>query len=362
MWNARSKRRCTVTILLVLNVTLLVMLGDPALGSEWYTVPEKDKLVEQPKPYSPYVDQHFPQRVFFGDTHHHSSYSFDSGLIGNKLGPEVSFRFARGEEIVTTTGQRAKLNRPLDFLVVSDHAEYLGIADLINTANPEFLATDVGRKWYTAMQKGGDAGWLAVLDIMQDMQKGAPQFKDANVERSVWERVIDIASEYNQPGRFTAFNGYEYSPLPDGNNLHRVVIYRDGPDRVKQLIPFSAFESQDPEQLWAFMAGYEEKTGGRILAIPHNPDEGRQRDASLAFPGRRVRGLRAVGHNQSQREPQGRLDAAVRICPKRLKGRPSTGEEARSQSFQIRDDRKFRYPHLVVHHPRGQLLRQAPSS
>ena len=262
---------------LLILTALALLPGGSALGQEkgqekWYTTPEKDKLVEQPKPYSPYVDQHFPQRVYFGDTHHHSSYSFDSGLIGNKLGPEVSFRFARGEEIVSSTGLRVQLNRPLDFLVVSDHAEYLGIAELINTANPEFLATDVGRKWYDAMQKGGEAGWLAVIDIMQDMQKGTPQFKDANVERSVWERVIDIASEYNEPGRFTAFNGYEYSPLPNGNNLHRVVIYRDGPDRVKQLIPFSAFDSQDPEDLWAFMSEYEKKTGGQVLAIPHNPN------------------------------------------------------------------------------------------
>jgi hypothetical protein len=113
------------------------------------------------------------------------------------------------------------------------------------------------------MQKGGEAGWLAVIDIMQDMQKGTPQFKNAKVERSVWERVIDIASEYNEPGRFTAFNGYEYSPLPDGNNLHRVVIYRDGPDRVKQLIPFSAFDSGlignklGPEVSFRFARGEE---------------------------------------------------------------------------------------------------------
>jgi len=271
-----SKLAKSIMAVVAIAALAMVFLGlsavQPALGQKWYTTPEKDKQVKKPKPYSPYVDQHFPQQVFFGDTHHHSSYSVDSGMIGNTLGPEVSFRFARGEEIVTSTGLRAKLNRPLDFLVIADHAEYLGLADLIVTANPELLATEVGRKWYAAMQEGGDAGWLAVMDLIQDFQKGTPQFKDANVERSVLERVIDIAAKYNQPGRFTAFNGYEYSPLPNGNNLHRVVIYRDGPDRVKQLIPFSAFDSQDPEDLWAFMARYEEKTGGRILAIPHNPN------------------------------------------------------------------------------------------
>ncbi|MCZ6611621.1 MAG: DUF3604 domain-containing protein, partial [Planctomycetota bacterium] len=229
MWNPRSKLHCTVRSLLVLSVTLLVVLGGSALGQEW--TPDKGQVVEQPKPYSPYVDQHFPQRVFFGDTHFHSSLSVDSGLIGNKLGLDQAFRFARGEEIVTSTGQRAKLNRPLDFLVVSDHAEYMGIADLLNTANPELLATDVGRQWYEAMQEGGDAAWQAAIRLVDDFKRGTPRFRDPKLERSVWERVIDIASEYNQPGTFTAFNGYEYSSTANGNNLHRVVVFRDGPDR-----------------------------------------------------------------------------------------------------------------------------------
>ncbi len=129
---------------LAFSVTLLVMLGGPALGQEWTL--EKDQRVEQPKPYSPYVDQHFPQRVLWGDTHFHSSLSVDSGLIGNKLDLDQAFRFARGEEIRTSTDQRAQLNRPLDFLVVSDHAEYLGIADLLNTGNPELLATARARR------------------------------------------------------------------------------------------------------------------------------------------------------------------------------------------------------------------------
>jgi hypothetical protein len=246
----------------------MAVLGGSALGQEWTM--EKDQQVEQPKPYSPYVDQHFPQKVLFGDTHHHSSLSCDSGLIGNRLGPDVGFRFARGEEIVTNTGQRAQLSQPLDFLVISDHAEYLGIADLLNTGDPALLATEVGQEWYKAMQKGGTTAWNTAVDICAEFSSGIPRYRDPKTERSVWDRVIAIASKYNAPGTFTAFNGYEYSSTVNGNNLHRVVIFRDGPDRVKQVIPFGAFDSTDPEDLWAFMAGYEEKTGGRILAIPHN--------------------------------------------------------------------------------------------
>ncbi len=86
---------------------------------------DRDDMPDEAPEYSPYVDDHFPKRVYFGDTHHHSSYSFDSGMFGNTLGPEESFRFARGEEVVASNGLRAKLIRPLDFLAVTDHAAYL---------------------------------------------------------------------------------------------------------------------------------------------------------------------------------------------------------------------------------------------
>jgi hypothetical protein len=249
-----------------------VAVEKPLMDLEQPSKVEVEPRAAAREEYSPYVDQHFPQRLLFGDTHHHSSFSVDSGLIGNRLGPDVSFRLARGEEVITNSGQRAKLIRPLDFLVISDHAEYLGIADLLNNGDPALLATDVGQQWYKAMQEGGKVAWNAAVDITAEFSSGEPRFRDPQVERSVWSRVVDIASEYNQPGAFTALNGYEYTSTVNGDNLHRVVIFRDGPDRVKQVIPFGAFDSQDPEGLWNYMAGYEENTGGRILAIPHNPN------------------------------------------------------------------------------------------
>jgi len=233
---------------------------------------DQDDMPNKAPEYSPYVDQHFPQRVFFGDTHFHSSLSVDSGMIGNTLDLDQALRFARGEEVISSTGLRARLNRPLDFLVLSDHAEYLGIADLLNTRDPALLATEVGRKWYQAMQAGGEAAKDTATEMIGDFGGGKASFRDAKVERSVWDRVVDTASKYDEPGTFTAFNGYEYTSTPTGNNLHRVVVFRDGPDRVKQVLPFGSFDSIDPEDLWAFMAGYEEKTGGQVLAIPHNPN------------------------------------------------------------------------------------------
>jgi hypothetical protein len=235
-------------------IVISVVLSYAALGQASM---EKGKPpAEQPEGYSPYVGQNFPQQVYFGDTHHHSSFSVDSGMLGNTLGPDQSFRFARGEEVTSSQGVRAKLIRPLDFLVVSDHAEYLGIADLLATGDPKLLATEVGRKWYEDVQKGPESAWMAAVGMMDDFTTGNERVKDPALKRSVWDRVVDIASEYNEPGKFTAFNGYEWTSAPGGNNLHRVVVFRDGPDRVKQILPFSAFDSIHPEDLWDFLADY----------------------------------------------------------------------------------------------------------
>jgi hypothetical protein len=135
----------TKTLVAAVTIVALTVLGGSALASE--LMPIKSQKVEQPKPYCPFVDQHFPQKVLFGDTHFHSRLSVDSGMIGNTLGLDDAFRFSRGEEIVTSTGQRAKLIRPLDFLVLADHAEYLGIADLLATEDPALLATEAGKKF-----------------------------------------------------------------------------------------------------------------------------------------------------------------------------------------------------------------------
>jgi hypothetical protein len=142
----RTKLRGTARNLLALATALVVLPGGLALAQDTGTL-DKDKVLEQPQPYSPYVDQHFPQQVLFGDMHHHTSLSVDSGVIGNNNSPDVSFRLARGEVVTSNSGQPVKLVRPLDFLVVTDHAEYLGIAKLLNEADPALLATDIGKQW-----------------------------------------------------------------------------------------------------------------------------------------------------------------------------------------------------------------------
>jgi len=220
------------------------------------------------KEYSPYLHQSYPNRVFWGDTHLHTSYSTDAGMVGNTLGPDEALRFAKGEKVISSTGLPARLIRPLDFLVVADHAETLGLAPMIEASDPELLKDPTGKRWHD-MVKAGD-GWGAY----QEWKKAGAEQKDPMpnpaLQRTSWERIIDAVDQHNQPGVFTAFHGFEWTSTPDLRNLHRVVIFRDDKDKAQQVVPLTMFDTVDPEGLWDYLEAYEQKTGGKALAIPHN--------------------------------------------------------------------------------------------
>lgn len=227
-----------------------------------------------PKPgvkYSPYPEENFPNQVFFGDTHLHTGYSTDAGMVGCTLGPEDAYRFARGETVTSSHGLKTKLQRPYDFLVVADHSENLGLATAIAESNPELLKNEWGKMEHDLVKSGLEGGikaydnWMATTAKREDPLKDMPELM-----KTMWSRVIAAADKYNEPGRFTAFIGYEWTSMPNGNNLHRNVIFRDGADKAGQIVPFSQYDSFDPEDLWNWMAAYEKKTGGKLLAIPHN--------------------------------------------------------------------------------------------
>ena len=236
-----------------------------------------DKALQKPKIYSPYVertasDANLAEDVYWGDTHLHTNYSTDSGMLGNTLGPEEAYRFASGEEVRTAAGMRTRLIRPLDFLVVADHAENLGLAPMIAESNPELLKNEWGKKVHDLVKAGKslDAFQMWIGDAVT---KGEDPINNPKMSRTVWEREIAFAEKYNEPGRFTALIGFEWTSVATQEtpgNLHRVVIFKDGGDKVGQVLPFSAADSIDPEKLWEYMAAYEEKTGGSILAIAHN--------------------------------------------------------------------------------------------
>jgi hypothetical protein len=223
--------------------------------------------------YSPYADRRYPTRVYWGDQHLHTSLSCDAGMLQNTLGPDDAFRFARGEQLRSSTGQLVQLDRPFDWLVVSDHAEYLGMSLALADANPAIVNTPRGKQWYAAFKKGGKDAIEAFHEMVIDMTVLKPSIPASalpKLERPSWDRAIAAAERNNKPGKFTAFIGFEWTQHVQGNNLHRVVVFRDGAERARQVLPFSAFDSADPEDLWKYMAAYEEKTGGRVLAIPHN--------------------------------------------------------------------------------------------
>jgi len=221
--------------------------------------------------YSPYPREDFPDQVFFGDTHLHTSYSTDAGMVGCTLGPEDAYRFARGETVVSSTGVPARLRRPYDFLVVSDHSENLGLSPAIAESDPELLKNPWGKQQHDLVKSGLEGGIKAYENWMATTAKQVDPLKEMTaLKKTMWERETAAAEKYNTPGLFTAFIGFEWTSMPNGNNLHRNVIFRDGKDKADQIVPFSQYDSFDAEDLWKWMAAYAQKTGGKLLAIPHN--------------------------------------------------------------------------------------------
>jgi hypothetical protein len=226
--------------------------------------------------YSPYAGRNFPGRPLFGDTHLHTSMSFDAGMFGARLGPVEAYRFAKGEEVTSSSGQRARLSRPLDFLVVADHSDFMGLAPDFLGGKAEVLADPTARRWFELIREGkvGQAfNELLPLYGAGKMPATMQYLPGSPGYRSAWQATIHAAEQANDPGRFTAFIGYEWTSNTGGNNLHRNVIYRDDGSKASQMEPYTTFPplgSDDPRDLWKWMAAYEQKTGGRVLAISHN--------------------------------------------------------------------------------------------
>jgi hypothetical protein len=263
----------------LINKLLVVVLAALTLAGTAYAIDEpgrhdKDQISKNFKKssYSPYAGRDFATQVYFGDTHLHTALSGDAFGFGNKLDDEVALRFARGEEVTSAGGLQVKLSRPLDFLVVADHAEAYGSMIAVHAGKPELMGDPTVKRWNEMLHAGGDESFKAVMEMIDGVAANSlpPVLLDKKFIRSIWEKHTEVVDQYNEVGKFTAFQGYEWSSHPGGNNLHRVVMFRDAADKVKRIVPFSAFDSTNPEHLWQWMEGYEEKTGGSILAIPHN--------------------------------------------------------------------------------------------
>jgi len=230
------------------------------------------------EPYSPYAQRNFPNLPLWGDTHLHTAISFDAGAFGASLLPPDAYRFAKGEEVISSTGQPVKLSRPLDFLVVADHSDNMGFFPKLQAGAPIVMANEKGRRWHKMINAGGQEAVKAAAEMIGAFSQGKfPEdlmsLPGMGIYRSTWDDIINAAEEANNPGHFTAFIGYEWTSLVKGNNLHRVVMYRDGATRARLMVPFTMTPpsgSPNPVDLWKWMAQYEKKTAGQVLAIAHN--------------------------------------------------------------------------------------------
>jgi len=218
----------------------------------------------------------FPERPLWGDTHLHTENSVDAFGFGVRLNPEDALRFARGEEVTATTGMKAKLSRPLDFLVVTDHAEGLGATKALADAPRLLIRDETMRRWHDMMNEGPAGSQRAMAEILDARGRNelpeAMLNQDGTAERTkdVWNANVDAVERYNEPGKFTAFHGFEYTLMQGGNNLHRNIIFRDGEDKVRTVVPIDPTYKATPDEIWNYMEAYEKATGGRVLAIPHN--------------------------------------------------------------------------------------------
>ena len=222
------------------------------------------------------ADEKLPDAVYWGDTHLHTSYSFDAGAFGNTLDPNDAYRFARGEKLTASMGQEAQLIKPLDFLVVADHSDNMGMVPDLYAGKESIVADPMGKQFYDDL-KAGKNHEVAIELIKQFSQGTLPDALNYDPQSQAygdaWGRAIAAAEKYNEPGKFTAFIGYEWTSLIRGNNMHRVVVYRDGGDVGGQMVPYTTtapYGSPNPRDLWKWMQGYEEQTGGKLLAIAHN--------------------------------------------------------------------------------------------
>ncbi|WP_415406387.1 DUF3604 domain-containing protein [Sulfurovum sp. CS9] len=313
--NPFSKRN---HISVVLSLALALSQGAFASGGGIVTDdPSSLYAGEKKQTYSPYAERHFPDRPMWGDTHLHTSISFDAGAFGATLLPPDAYKFAKGQEVISSTGQPVRLSRPLDFLVVTDHSDNMGFFPKLKDGAPYVMASEKGRKWNAMINEGGQQSVKAAAEMIaafsQDkFPKELSALPGTSVYRNTWDNIINAAEDANDPGHFTAFIGYEWTSLIKGKNLHRNIIYRDGATRAKLMEPFTAtapLGSTNPVDLWKWMDRYEEKTAGQVLAIAHNGNLSN----ALMFPETKAFGTKIGKEYVEARAKRERLYEATQI-------------------------------------------------
>ncbi|MGI9351154.1 MAG: DUF3604 domain-containing protein [Rhizobiaceae bacterium] len=233
----------------------------------------KDTITNLAKPsYSPYAGRNYPTRPLWGDTHLHTALSLDARAAGVILTHDDAYRFAKGEEVTSSHGIRLRIGQPLDWLVITDHSDAMGAMNEVVAGNPRLLTDPVVRDWHKRISKGGKEALEAGFEVVDAFSSGkSPKvLLSRDFQREIWDGVLETAEAHNEPGKFSAIIGFEWTSTPGGNNLHRNVIFRDSADVAGRVLPLTVAESLAPESLWAWLENYEKTTGGQIFAIAHN--------------------------------------------------------------------------------------------
>ena len=237
---------------------------------------EAAKAFPSKPPYSPYAGRDFPTRPFFGDTHLHTSFSFDAGAFGARLNPADGYRFAKGQEVVASSGQRAKLSRPLDFMAVTDHSDNMGFFPDLLAGRPEILADPAGRRWYDMIQsgKGAEAAVEMVVAFSQGnfpkkllylpgtSRTAAPGGKRSRRRTRPTSRAVSRRSSVSSGPRTPAATTCIETSF-SAKTANKASL-------VEPLHVYPPMGSDNPRDLWKWMARYEEKTGSEVLALAHN--------------------------------------------------------------------------------------------
>jgi hypothetical protein len=221
----------------------------------------------------PHMQNTFPSKLLWGDTHIHTNLSFDANFSnGYRVGPEEAYKLARGELVQGNLGMPVQLAKPLDFVAIADHAVNMGLVQAVWDKSDLVQSQPDFNRWYQILQQARERDG-DVIDLIIQASRPPAEVTPLQTEAVIadaWSQSIALADQFNVPGTFTALIAYEWTAMTSGNNLHRVVIFKDDAESAATIRPFSMQDSADPEALWAFMGDYESSTGGNVLAIPHN--------------------------------------------------------------------------------------------
>lgn len=211
-------------------------------------------------------------QLLWGDTHLHTSFSPDAYFLGNRSAdPHTAYRYAKGLPIINAaTRARVQIDRPLDFLVVADHAEMMGVPYRLFRGDPQLASTKIGQRFIKMVKEG--RGTDVFLEFLGNInaKRATPEFNTPEVRRSVWQETSNIAEQYNEPGKFSALIGWEWTSTPGGNNLHRVIFSAQNAEQAQTYTPFSALDNDTPEGLWQWLDQTSRAQKTDFVSIPHN--------------------------------------------------------------------------------------------